>query len=229
MLSVVLKLFLVWVVELNFIDFLKVGRLLDIFEIELDLKVLVVVGMEKVVLKFLFDDSIEDFCLNLFVLNLLFGVVLENLFLNLLLFDLVLFVLNLVFIVVVLKVEFLLKFLVLDWNLVFVIFFLNFLDDILKLLFVDLVLKFLLLLVDFNVDEIDLKVFDFVGVLNIVDFDFNDGFLGFLKVVLEFWLKGEVSDDVLSNICWDWFDVCVLNDDLNGDEEFLNGFDIVWF
>lgn len=227
--SVVLKLFLVWFVELNFIDFLKVGRLLDIFEIELDLKVLVVVGMEKVVLKFLFDDSIEDFCLNLFVLNLLFGVDLENLFLNLLLFDLVLFVLNLVFIVVVLKVEFLLKFLVLDWNLVFVIFFLNFLDDILKLLFVDIVLKFLLLLVDLNVDEIDLKVFDFVDVLNIVDFDFNDGFLGFLKVVLEFWLKGEVRDDVLSNICWDWFDVCVLNDDLNGDEEFLNGFDIVWF
>lgn len=227
--SVVLKLFLVWVVELNFIDFLKVGRLLDLFEIELDLKVLVVVGMEKVVLKFLLDDNFEDFCLKLFVLILLFGVDLENLFLNLLLFDLVLFVLNLVFIVVVLKVEFLLKFLVLDWNLVFVIFFLNFLDDILKLLFVDLVLKFLLLLVDLNVDEIDLKVFDFVGVLNIVDFDFNVGFLGFLKVVLEFWLKGEVRDDVLSNICWDWFDVCVLNDDLNGDEGFLNGFDIVWF
>lgn len=227
--SVVLKLFLVWFVELNFIDFLKVGRLLDLFEIELNLKVLVVVGVEKVVLKFLLDDNFEDFCLKLFVLILLFGVDLENLFLNLLLFDLVLFVLSLVFIVVVLKVEFLLKFLVLDWNLVFVIFFLNFLDDILKLLFVDLVLKFLLLLVDLNVDEIDLKVFDFVGVLNIVDFDFNVGFLGFLKVVLEFWLKGEVRDDVLSNICWDWFDVCVLNDDLNGDEEFLNGFDIVWF
>lgn len=158
---------------------------MDLFEIELNLKVLVVVGVEKVVLKFLLDDNFEDFCLKLFVLILLFGVDLENLFLKLL-FDLVLFVLNLVFIVVVLKVEFLLKFLVLDWNLVFVIFFLIFLDDILKLLFVDLVLKFLLLLVDLNVDEIDLKVFDFVDVLNIVDFDFNVGFLGFLKVVLEF-------------------------------------------